>query len=71
MRIIPTALAAILALSAIPAQAQSGPVFVHAGQVLDRPGTVPTMKGALTLTTSKPGRPSARAPSHAARRDWI
>ena len=53
MRIIPTALAAILALSAIPAQAQSGPVFVHAGQVLDRPGTAPRGPSTIVIRDGK------------------
>lgn len=54
MRIIPTALAAILALSAIPAQAQTGQVVVvHAGQLLDRPGTAPRGPSTIIVRDGK------------------
>ena len=39
--------------------------------MLGSPGTDPTMKGALTLMTTKPGRVSARAPSQAMRRELV
>lgn len=53
MRIIPYALAAILALSAIPAQAQTGQVVVHAGQLLDRPGTAPRGPSTIVIRDGK------------------
>lgn len=54
MRIIPTALAAILALSAIPARAEAGQVVVvHAGQVLDKPGTEPRGPSTIVIRDGK------------------